>query len=147
MLELTHPNDPVTRPSHYCGASGVQSIAVTHAYRLGPDLSLAVDYLLRAGREKPDPRQYLAIASFYLRYAARTAFDVAVFGIPKNVPWTPAEVAAEFELDAHRAMALGLILQPLPCRADLEAAACKLDMAAEAYAVSLLPVANSGRAA
>ena len=34
-------NDPVNAPSHYRGRSGLQSIEITHAYRLGPDLTQA----------------------------------------------------------------------------------------------------------
>lgn len=139
-------HDPVKSPSHYRGASGIQSIEITHAYRLGPDLTQAVDYILRAGRKTPDPRQDLAKAAFYLRYAAGHGRDL-VFGVPGVTQPTPAEVAADFGLCRYRAEALGLILLVFPHATDLDEAACKLEMAIEAYAAALLPAVNSGRAA
>lgn len=145
-----HPKahqETITSPAHYRGRSGLQSIDITHAYRLGPDLTQAVDYILRAGKKTPDPRQDLAKAVFYLRYAARHARDL-VFGFPRGVlKPAPADVAADFGLDLYRAEALGLILLPYPHATDLDAAACKLEMAIEAYTSSLLPAANTGRAA
>lgn len=139
-------NDPVRGPAHYRGASGVQSIDITHAYRLGPDLTQAVDYILRAGRKTLDPRQDLAKAAFYLRYAAKRRVDL-VFGFPSSLKLTPAEIAADFGLCVHRAQALGLILRTFPHAGDLEDAACKVDMAIEAFTSALLPAANTGRAA
>lgn len=139
-------HDPVKSPSHYRGASGIQSIDITHAYRLGPDLTQAVDYILRAGRKTPDPRQDLAKAAFYLRYATGHGRDL-VFGVPGVTQPTPAEVAADFGLCQYRGQALGLILRPFPHKTDLEAAACQIEMAIEAYTASLLPAVHNGRAA
>lgn len=155
LAGLRSDHDPVTSPSHYRGTSGIQSIEITHAYRLGPDLTQAVDYILRAGKKTPDPRQDLAKAVFYLRYAATLPRDI-VFGVPAApcgthasgmTRPTPAEVAADFGLCQYRAQALGLTLRPYPHKTDLEAAACQVEMAIEAYAASLLPAVNSGRAA
>lgn len=146
MNDGNFAHDPVNAPAHYRGRSGLQSIEITHAYRLGPDLTQAVDYILRAGRKTPDPRQDLAKAVFYLRYAAKQPRDV-VFGFPGTLKPTPAEIAADFGLCQYRAQALGLILRPYPHKTDLEAAACQVEMAIEAYAASLLPAVNSGRAA
>lgn len=143
---LRPDHDPVKSPSHYRGRSGQQSIEITHAYRLGPDLTQAVDYILRAGRKTPDPRQDLAKAAFYLRFAAGLRRDV-VFGMPSALRPAPAEIAADFGLCQYRAQALGLMLRPYPHNGDLEAAACQVEMAIEAYAMSLLPAANTGRAA
>lgn len=133
---MSQQHDPVKAPSHYRGKSGRQSIDITHAYRLGPDLTQAVDYILRAGRKTPDPRQDLAKAAFYLRYAASQPRDL-VFGFPGALRPTPAEVAADFDLCVRRAQALGLILRPFPHKTDLEAAACQIELAIEAFTASL----------
>lgn len=140
-------HDPAVKsPAHYRGKSGLQSIEVTHAYRLGPDLTQAVDYLLRAGRKTPDPRQDLAKAVFYLRYAAGLPRD-RVFAIPEGPRPTPAEVAHDFALDLGRSQALGLILRPLPSANDCEQAACLLDLEIERETLARLPSVNTGRAA
>lgn len=140
------PHDPINAPSHYRGRSGRQSIEITHAYRLGPDLTQAVDYILRAGRKTADPRQDLAKAVFYLRYAAATGRDLS-FGFPESLQPTAAQVAADFDLDAHRAAALELILRPWPMPAEAAIAVRHVEAAIEAYTATLLPVANTGRAA
>lgn len=140
------PHDPVNAPSHYRGSSGIQSIDITHAYRLGPDLTQAVDYILRAGRKTADPRQDLAKAAFYLRYAGTHARDL-VFGVPAAPRPSPAEIAADFGLCLHRAQALGLALRPLPSPGDCIAAADQIGMAIAVHTSSLLPAVNTGRAA
>lgn len=139
-------NDPVNAPSHYRGRSGLQSIEITHAYRLGPDLTQAVDYILRAGRKTADPRQDLGKAAFYLRYASRHGRDL-VFGFPMGEHSSIADIVADFDLCEHRAKALGVILGPFPYGGELEDAARSVDCAIEAYTAAQLPVANGGRAA
>lgn len=139
-------HDPVQSPSHYRGASGIQSIAITHAYRLGPDLTQAVDYILRAGRKTSDPRQDLGKAAFYLRYAGKHARDL-VFGLPTETRPTPSEITADFDLDAYRALALAEVLAPHPTPDRLLVAAGLLDRASDAWSRAQMPAANTGRAA
>ena len=139
-------HDPINAPSHYRGRSGREAIEITHAYRLGPDLTQAVDYILRAGRKTPDPRQDLAKAAFYLRYAANSGRDLS-FGFPESLQQSAAQVAADFDLDANRAKALEWILKPWPMPSEAAIAATCVEAAIEAYTVAALPVANTGRAA
>lgn len=139
-------HDPVHRPSHYVGLSGRQSIEITHAWRLGPDLTQAVDYILRAGRKTPDPRQDLGKAVFYLRYAAQVGRDFT-FGHPLAVWPDAVEVAIDFGLDPHCAAALALVLRPYPTADDCLAAALHVDLAIDSWTAANLPAANSGRAA
>lgn len=140
-------HDPVQSPSHYRGASGLQSIEITHAYRLGPDLTQAVDYILRAGRKTPDPRQDLAKAAFYLRYAAGCR-DL-VFGHPYAPPkgYSLAEIAADFGLTARRISALSEILGPRPHAGGLRLAALCLDEEIAEWTAAHLHAANAGRSA
>ena len=111
-MHTTH--DPVNSPSHYRGKTGMQSIDVTLAYRLGGLLMQAFDYIVRAGRKTGDPRQDLAKAVFYLRKAATHRVDLR-FGFPidERRP-TPAQVSDEFGLCERRARAVGAILAPWP---------------------------------
>jgi len=130
---LAKASDAVTSPPHYRGRSGLQSIEITHAYRLGPDLTQAVDYILRAGKKTVDPRQDLAKAAFYLRYAASLPGD-RVFGLPGNKPLPDADaIAADFDLDGNRRSALYFALTPMPSREDCIAAAEWCDYAAFAW--------------
>lgn len=134
-------HDPVKSPSHYRGASGLQSIEITHAYRLGPDLTQAVDYILRAGRKTPDPRQDLAKAAFYLRYAA-TCRD-RVFGAPLPLPggYAVHEIARDFGLTRRREWVLGLILKPNPSEFDLYQCADMIDLEIEVWSLEQIDVA------
>lgn len=136
----------VVSPSHYRGRSGREAIEITHAYRLGPDLTQAVDYILRAGRKTPDPRQDLAKAVFYLRYAASTGRDLS-FGFPESLQQSAAHVAADFDIDGYLARALDHILKPWPQPAEAALAARHVEAAIEAYTASMLPAVNTGRAA
>lgn len=136
-------SDPVNSPSHYQGKTGRQSIEVTHQYRLGPDLTQAFDYIVRAGRKTPDPRQDLKKAAFYLRYAANLQGHDLKFGFPHSLRPSVDEIRADFDLCEHRAKAIERILATLPTRADCLAAAEFCEMAIEAYTRSLLPAARA----
>lgn len=140
-------HDPVRAPSHYRGATGLQSIDITEAYRLGPHLTQAVDYLLRAGRKTTDPRQDLAKAAWYLRRALRRRRDF-VFGVPPaaGLP-KPSAIAADFALGPGRTLALGLILRPDPDVGDIEAAAVAIEAEIERVTQVGLPPATDGRSA
>lgn len=140
-------SDAINAPSHYRGRSGLQSIEVTHAWRLGPDLTQAVDYILRAGRKTPDPRQDLAKAVFYLRYAQKQPDAYLTFGAPRDNRPTVATVVDDFGLDPLRAVALAAILVPYPTDADCERAAVYVERAIEWYVRQSLPAAQSWSAA
>lgn len=115
--------DPVNRPSHYVGRDGTMSIDVTEAYRLGPHLTQAVDYILRAGRKSLDPRQDLAKARWYLDRAAKHGRDLT-FGHPTAARPSPRYVADNFGVNSiPLAKALGLILAPYPQASCCERAA------------------------
>ncbi len=135
-------HDPVNSPSHYRGKSGRQSIEITHAYRLGPDLTQAVDYILRAGKKTLDPRQDLAKAAFYLRYAAKLQRDLGFGGFFLPRP-TPAEVAEDFDLNPHLTSALGYILRSYPNESDLTEAIYHVEEAIEAYTATSLQVPDT----
>lgn len=137
-------SDPVNAPSHYQGKSGRQSIEITHQFRLGPDLTQAFDYIVRAGRKTPDPRQDLRKAAFYLRYAANLQGADRVVGFPHSLRPSADEIRADFDLCEHRGKAIELILSTFPTRADCLAAAEACEMAAEAYTRSQLPAAHVG---
>lgn len=143
MTSKDHSHDPVTGPSHYRGASGRQSIDITHAWRLGPDLTQAVDYILRAGRKTPDPRQDLAKAAFYLRFAAGWGRDLT-FGFPLRLDLSAATVADDFALDAHRAAAIACLLRVHPTAADCRAAAGHVEAAIAACAGTGDPITTEG---
>lgn len=138
--------DAVNNPSHYRGKSGREAIEVTHQYRLGPDLTQAFDYTVRAGKKTADPRQDLQKAVFYLRYAANLARDIS-FGFPHSLRPSIEDVIEDFGLDALRAAAVRRILTVFPTSHDCHAAADALEVAIETWTRANLPTANSGRAA
>lgn len=152
MTHAAYDPATVSGPAHYRGASGRQSIEITHLYRLGPDLTQAVDYILRAGRKTKDPRQDLAKAVYYLRFAAGLARAVTgsgdlVFGMPRPGAPSPAAIAADFGLCARRALALAYILEPFPLPTHLELAASAIVAASEAYTAASMPAGATESAA
>lgn len=155
-------HDPVHRPSHYRSRSGRQSIEVTEAWALGPHLTQAVDYILRAGRKTYDPRQDLAKAAWYLRRAADR--DPAMLRFPDPAlaavdPPNALYVADDFAVACqHRRQALTMVLTPLVTTAACLRAALAIDraIAAEtariddrdmAVAISSLPASAYAAAA
>lgn len=139
--------DPaVQSPQHYRGFSGIQSIEITHAYRLGPDLTQAVDYILRAGRKTADPRQDLAKAAFYLRYAARHGRDL-VFGEPTDPRPSPYQIVRDFALCNYGAIVIAEILASDPQPDRLLVAASWLDRMIERGMARLPVTAGTGSAA
>jgi len=128
-------HDAVTAPSHYRGTSGLQSIEVTEAWRLGPHLTQAVDYLLRAGRKSADPRQDLLKAAWYIRRASVRPLPDLRFAVAANLPphLDPAAVAVDFRLDPVRAAVLAAIYRAV-ASADGVPVAATLDTAANVLA-------------
>jgi hypothetical protein len=137
--------DAVNSPRYYVGKSGREVIEITHLFMLGPDLTQAVNYIMRAGRKTPDPREDLRKAVYYLNYAAKLDGQL-VFGLPQGVP-SIEEIVADFDVDAWYAPALRMALWPLPVRTDCLEAARLLERAIEAYTSSRLPVPHTGAAA
>lgn len=120
-------SDLINSPDRYRGASGMQSIEITEAYRLGPHLTQAFDYIVRAGRKTPDPRQDLRKAVYYLRRAVSQRVELR-FGFPRDERRpTPQQVSADFGLDVPRSLAVGCILHSWPCHTDIAQAADILD--------------------
>lgn len=123
------PHDPVHRPNHYRGLSGRMLIETTEAYRLGPALTQAVDYLIRAGRKTADPREDLKKARWYVARALERRED-RVFGIPVvNGRLSPRELVEDFGIDiaSPRARAIVCLLVPQPRDADLHDALSAID--------------------
>jgi hypothetical protein len=121
---MTVHHDAVTAPSHYRGTSGLQSIDVTEAWRLGPHLTQAVDYLLRAGRKSADPRQDLLKAAWYVRRASARPLPDLRFAVAANLPphFHPVVVAADFRLEPARAAVLLAIYRAVASADDVPVA-------------------------
>ncbi len=111
----TQDHHPINKPRHYVGRSGIEVIEITHAYRLGPDLTQAVQYILRAGRKTPDPREDLRKAAFYCRYAARQPMAMRIMpgAVDVMVP-RPLAIAADFDLVVPLSRALAILLSQWP---------------------------------
>lgn len=109
---MTTHYDPVRRPSHYIGADGLQVRDITIAYRLGPDLTQAVQYIIRAGRKTMDMRTDLAKAITYLGFAIDLAHrgEPLTMGYPHDDAPTFDRICASFDLFGHRADAVNYIL-------------------------------------
>lgn len=127
-------NDPINKPRHYVGRSGLEVIEITHAYRLGPDLTQAVQYILRAGRKTRDPREDLRKAAFYCRYAARQPMAMRIMpgGISPAAP-TPEEIARDFDLSPKLELALLLLLDVWPAVGNMQSAAGICDELSSAW--------------
>lgn len=152
MTTTTPATDPVNRPSHYVGRSGRMLIDDTEAHFLGPHLTQAIDYLVRAGRKTCDARQDLAKACWYVRrlHASR---QPSAFGPPREDARTASEIADDFGLTGFRRTALLCLLRD---PGELWRAVHDDDLVTASYLISqeierldalALPQANTGAAA
>ncbi len=99
----------INSPPHYIGSGGLEVIAIVEGYGLGAHLAQAVQYILRAGRKSPDPREDLRKAAWWMRRASQCPLGSLKAAMPPN-PTRFDRIAREFSVAGRRADAVCMIL-------------------------------------